>query len=467
METKKFDMLIIGSGPGGYVSAIRAAQLGLEAAVIERAELGGVCLNWGCIPTKALLKSAEIVEAFERGLEFGIAPGGYDVDFPAVIKRSRDVAKRVSMGVGYLFKKNKIPVIRGSARFLSPHEVGVFDDSGAETCRISTKRTIVATGGRARSIPGVDIDGKRVIDYRGAMTLEERPESMVVIGAGAIGMEFAYFYNALGTDVTIVEMLENVLPIEDHEVSKTVLRSFKKKKIKVFCQHSVSSVIPTSSGVDVSVKDKKGEEKTFSGDVALMAIGVRGNTENLGLEEIGVDCERSFIKVGAGYRTSVEGVHAIGDVIGPPLLAHVASHEGILCVNGIAGLDPEPMNYDAIPGCTFCHPQVGSIGLSEAEAKKRGIKVKVGKCQFIGVGKAVAAGERDGFVKLVFDAGSGKILGGHIVGPEASELVGELEVALAAGLTSKDIGHTIHSHPTLHEAVMEAALDADGAAIHV
>jgi dihydrolipoamide dehydrogenase len=290
---------------------------------------------------------------------------------------------------------------------------------------------------------------------------------MVIIGAGAIGMEFAYFYNALGTDVTIVEMLENVLPIEDAEVSKTVLRSFKKKKIKVFCQHAVQSVTPTASGVDVVVKDKKGEEKTFSGDVALMAIGVRGNIENLGLEDIGVECERSFIKVGAGYRTSVEGVYAIGDVIGPPLLAHVASHEGILCVNAIAGLESKPMNYDAIPGCTFCHPQVGSIGLSEAECKKRGIKVKVGKFQFIGVGKAVAAGERDGFVKLVFDAKSGKLLGGHIVGPEASELVGELEVAAAAGLTSRDIGHAVHSHPTLHEAVMEAALDADGAAIHV
>jgi len=467
METKNFDLLIIGSGPGGYVGAIRAAQLGLEAAVVERAELGGVCLNWGCIPTKALLKSAEVVEMFERGREFGVAPAGFDVDFPAIIKRSRDVAKRVSMGVGYLLKKNKIPVIKGSARFLSPHDVGVFDEQGGETARITAKRIIVSTGGRARSIPGVDIDGEKVIDYHGAMTLKERPEAMIVIGAGAIGMEFAYFYNALGTKVTVVEMLDNVLPIEDPEVSKTVLRSFKKKGIKVLCGHSVSAVSPTAGGVDVSVKDKKGEEKVFSGDVALMAIGVRGNTENLGLEEIGVECERSFIKVGAGYRTSVEGVYAIGDVIGPPLLAHVASHEGILCVNGIAGLETEPMNYDAIPGCTFCHPQVGSIGLSEDEARKRGLKIKVGKFPFMGVGKAVAAGERDGFVKLVFDAGSGKLLGGHIVGPEAAELLGELEVAMAAGLTSKDIGHAIHSHPTLHEAVMEAALDADGAAIHV
>jgi len=466
MDSSKYDLLFIGSGPGGYVGAIRAAQLGIKVAVVERAELGGVCLNWGCIPTKALLKSAEVVETIRRGKEFGVPTTDFTIDFEGIISRSRAVAKRVSMGVAYLFKKHKIPVIEGTARFLSPHEVAVGDAAGAETHRIEAANTIVATGGRARSIPGIEIDGHTVIGYRQAMTLDKLPESMVVIGAGAIGMEFAYFYNSLGTKITIIEMLDTVLPIEDPEISKVVARVYKKHKMKLLTKHSVSSVVPGPDGVTVTVTDKKGVEKTITGQKALMAIGVRGNIENLGLEEIGINCERSFITVDKSYKTSVDGVFAIGDVIGPPLLAHVASHEAILCVERIAGREPDPMNYDAIPGCTFCHPQVGSVGFSEAAAIEKGFDVKVGRFQFMGVGKAVAAGERDGMVKLIFDGASDRLIGGHIVGPEAAELVGELEIAVAAGLTWKEIGHAIHSHPTLHEAIMEAALDAGGRAIH-
>ncbi len=466
MESSKYDLLIVGSGPGGYVGAIRAAQLGIKVVVVEKAELGGVCLNWGCIPTKALLKSAEVIDTICKGKDFGVTASDFTVDFDGIIARSRDVAKRVSMGVSYLFKKNKIPLIAGRARFVSAHEVGVFDEEGVETARVEAAHTIVATGGRARSIPGIDIDGDKVIGYRQAMTLKEKPESLVVIGAGAIGMEFAYFYNSLGTQITIIEMLDRVLPIEDPEISKVVARVYKKKKMKILTKHSVSSVEADAEGVAVTVTDKKGTEKTIAGRKALMAIGVRGNIEDLGLEEIGVACDRSFITVDGNYKTNVDGVFAIGDVIGPPLLAHVASHEAILCVERIAGLDPEPMNYDAIPGCTFCHPQVGSVGFSEDAAKEKGFDIRVGRFQFMGVGKAVAAGERDGMVKLIFDKASDRLIGGHIVGPEAAELVGELELAVAAGLTWKEIGHAIHSHPTLHEAIMEAALDAGGQAIH-
>jgi len=467
MDKSSYDLVFIGSGPGGYVGAIRAAQLGLRTAVVERAELGGVCLNWGCIPTKALLRSAEVVELMRRGEEFGVTATDYHVDFERIIQRSRDVAKRVSMGVGYLFKKNKIKVITGTGRFLAPGEIGVFDDNGAEVSRLEAKHTIVATGGRARSIPGIDIDKQKVIDYHQAMTLKTRPASMIVMGAGAIGMEFAYFYSVLGTEVTVVEMLEHVLPIEDVEISKTLERSYKKRKIKLLLKHTVAGLTHTETGVEVAVTDKKGVEKTIQGDVALMAIGVRGNVENLGLEEIGVTVDRSFIKVDETYKTSAESVYAVGDVIGPPLLAHVASHEGIACVERIAGLDPTPINYDAIPGCTFCHPQVGSIGYSEVKAKEAGFDVKVGKFPFMGVGKAVAAGEREGLVKLIFEAKEGRLLGGHIVGPEAAELLGELEAAAAAGMTYKQLGHAMHSHPTLHEAIMEAALDAGQGAIHI
>lgn len=470
MGENSFDLVIIGSGPGGYVGAIRASQLGMKTAIVEKAEIGGICLNWGCIPTKALLKSAEVVETMHRGAEFGVTATGVEFDFGKIIKRSRDVAKRVSMGVGFLLKKNKIPLFSGSARLLSPSQVGLFDASGNETDRLEAKNIIVATGGRARSVPGVAIDGKKVISYREAMTLEERPGSMVVIGAGAIGMEFGSFYNALGTEITIIEMLDRVLPIEDPEVSKVVARGFRKKKMKVLTSHMLSSIDTSGDKVRVVVKDqKKDEEKTVEGDVVLMAIGIQGNIENLGLEEVGVACERSFITVDreGGYTTSVEGIHAFGDVIGPPLLAHVASHEAIICVEAIAGLDPAPMNYDAIPGCTFCHPQVGSVGFSEEAACEAGIDVKVGMFPFIGVGKAIALGEKDGFVKLVCDAATGRVVGGHIVGPEAPELLGELELAVSAGLTARQIGHGIHSHPTLHEAVMEAALAVEGAAIHV
>ena len=410
-----------------------------------------------------------MVESARDAAAFGVAIPFFEPDFAAIVKRSRDVSKRVSMGVGYLFKKNKISLFKGTACFLDSHEIGVFDDSGAETARLAAARTILATGGRPRTVPGVAIDGKRVIGSREAMTLEKRPAALVVIGAGAIGMEFAWFYRSMGAEVSVVEMLDRVLPIEDAEVSRVVARTYKKKGIKILVNHMVSKVAAASGGgVTVTVKDaKKGGEKTLSGDAALMAIGVRGNVERLGLEEVGVETDRGFIVVGKGYRTSVEGIHAVGDVIGPPLLAHVASHEAVLCVEGIAGLDPEPFDYDAVPGCTFCKPQVGSIGLTEEEAEKRGHKVRVGKFSFAGTGKAVAAGERDGFVKLVVDGATGRLLGGHIVGPEAAELLGELELAMAAKLTDRAVASAVHSHPTLHEAIMEAALDSMGRAIHL
>jgi dihydrolipoamide dehydrogenase len=462
---KEFDLVIIGSGPGGYVSAIRAAQLGMKAALVEKSELGGICLNWGCIPTKALLKSAEVVETFHHAGDYGVSVDKVEPDFGKIIARSRGIADRVSKGVSFLMKKNKIPVIRGRARLTGPGEALVLDPDGNETDRIKAPNILLCTGSRPRAIPGVPFDGARVISSREAMSLKHRPDSLVIIGGGAIGVEFAYFYQALGTKVTVVEMLPSLLPIEDVEISAVVERAFKKMKMGVLTGARVTSVKPGGDGVEVALTDKKGREKILTADKVLVAIGVQGNVEDLGLEEAGVEHEHSFIRVDASYKTSAPGIFAIGDVIGPPLLAHVASHEGILSVERMAGKKVHDVDYDAIPGCTYCQPQVASIGFTEARAIVKYGKVRVGRFNFRGLGRAVASGHLDGMAKLIFDPKEGKLVGGHLVGHDATELLGELILARFAGYTYKAMGETMHAHPSLTEAIMEAALDAGGRAI--
>jgi dihydrolipoamide dehydrogenase len=464
MPERQFDVAIIGGGPGGYVAAIRASQLGLKTAVIERDKLGGVCLNWGCIPTKALLKNAEILNNFHHAAEWGITYKDLTVDFGKVIKRSRGVADINSKGVEFLMKKNKIDVISGSGKLLGKGKIEVSKDGKAvET--VSARHIIVATGARPRTLPGVTIDGKKVISSTEAMMLPEAPKSMIVIGAGAIGVEFAYFYNAFGTKVTIVEMLPNVLPIEDKESSKAVERSFKKAGMEVLTETKTESV-KVGRDVTVSVSGPGGKQD-LSADVALMAIGVQGNFENLGLEALGVKIDRSWIQVDDFGRTNVQGIHAIGDIAGPPWLAHVASRECIVCVEALAGKNPQRIDWDNIPGCTYCQPQVASLGLTEEKALAAGHKLKIGKFPFTASGKARAIGETDGFVKLIFDEKYGELLGAHIVGPEATEMIAELGVAKALETTGAGIMNTIHAHPTLSEAIMEAAENAYGHSIHI
>ncbi|MCB0282225.1 MAG: dihydrolipoyl dehydrogenase [Calditrichaeota bacterium] len=461
----QYDVIVLGSGPGGYVAAIRAAQLKLKTALVERDKLGGICLNWGCIPTKALLKSAELFDEFKHAADFGLKVTNPSVDFPAVIKRSRDVADANSKGVEFLMKKNKIDVIYGSGRFKSANTLEITDSANKKS-DVSAKHIIIATGGRPRSIPGVEIDREIVISSREAMSLEKQPKSIVIMGAGAIGVEFAYFYKSIGTDVTIVEMLDNLLPIEDKEISKTLERNFKKMGIKIHTTTKVESVKKLKNSVEVNVSSK-GKTETLKADKALMAIGIQGNIENIGLEEIGVQSERSFIKVNEWYETNVKGVYAIGDIIGPPLLAHVASHEGTICIEKIAGLHTHKLDYNSIPGCTYCQPQVASIGLTEEKAKEAGYDIKVGKFPYTASGKARAIGVRDGLVKLIFDKKYGELLGAHIIGAEATELLAELGMAKSLEATPVELGKTIHAHPTLSEMIMEAALDAEGEAIHI
>ncbi|WP_456408507.1 dihydrolipoyl dehydrogenase [Caldithrix abyssi] len=460
-----YDIAIIGSGPGGYVAAIRAAQLNLKTVLIEKDRLGGVCLNWGCIPTKALLKSAELFEQIKKAKSFGITVKEAAVDFPAVIKRSRQVADMNSKGVEFLMKKNKIDVEFGSARFQTANQLEVTDASG-KTKRIEAKHIIIATGGRPRTIPGIEIDEEKIISSRTAMTLKEKPASMVIIGAGAIGVEFAYFYNAMGSAVTMVEMLDHLLPQEDEEISTILERNFKKNKINFHTSATVSKIEKLERGVRVFIK-KGDKEEVLEADKALMAIGIQGNVEGLGLEKIGVEHEKGFIKVDQWYRTNVDGVYAIGDIIGPPLLAHVASHEGIVCVEKIAGLTPHAVDYNSIPGCTYCQPQVASIGLTEKEALAQGNQIKIGRFPYSASGKARAIGERDGMVKLIFDAKYGELLGAHIIGAEATELIAELGVAKGLEVTPVELFSTIHAHPTLSEMIMEAAADAEKKAIHI
>jgi dihydrolipoamide dehydrogenase len=464
MADKQYEITIIGGGPGGYVAAIRATQLGFKTAVVENDKLGGVCLNWGCIPTKALLKNAELYNHFKHAGEFGISYQNLEFDFKKIIKRSRDVALRNSKGVEYLFKKNKIDHISGFGKIIGKGKIQVTkDDKSTET--ITTKHIIIATGARPRSIPGVKIDRKKIITSTEAMILQEVPKSMLIIGAGAIGVEFAYFYNTFGTKVTVVEMMPNILPVEDNEISKLLESSLKKSGIEILTDSKVEKInIDAYVSITLSTKDGK---KQLKGDVALMAIGVQGNVENIGLDEIGVKYEKSFIKVNEYYKTNIEGIYAIGDVVGAPLLAHVASAEGITCVEAIAGMNPPQVDYENIPGCTYCQPQVASIGLTEEKAIEQRMKIKVGRFPFAASGKARAIGETDGLVKLIFDAKYGGLLGAHILGSDATEMIAELGVAKTLETTAHELIKTIHAHPTLSEAVMEAAANAYAEAIHI
>ena len=461
-----FDLIVIGAGPGGYVAAIRAAQLGLKVGVVERDELGGICLNWGCIPTKSLLRNAEIVNLIKRSEEFGIKISGMELDFNRIVQRSRDTANQLSKGVNFLFRKNKVEHIRGFGRFNADKSIQVLDKNGNITQTLQSKRTIIATGARPKTVPGIEIDGKKVISYFEAMVLKEIPKSMIIIGAGAIGVEFAYFYNALGAEVSIVEMMPRILPIEDEEITKILQREFKKAKMKIYTDTKVSKVDTKGKSVAVSVEMKSGK-KELKGDVALMAIGVQGNIENLGLEELGVKVENGDIKVDEFYHTNVDGIYAIGDVIGPPWLAHVGSAEGITCVEAMAGKSPLPIDYTNIPGCTYCLPQVASLGLTEEKAKEAGYDLKIGRFPFRASGKALAYGEPEGLVKLIFDAKYGELLGAHIIGAEATELIASLGIGKSLETTFHEIHKTVHAHPTFSEAIMEAAADAEDAAIHI
>lgn len=467
MAESNFDLVVIGSGPGGYIAAIRASQLGLKAAIIERDRLGGVCLNWGCIPTKALLKNAEYMHFLNHAADFGFTIEKISVDFPKVIARSREVADANSSGVSYLMKKNKVEIISGSGSLAGPGKVEVRDANGKVTATINAASIIIATGARARVFPGIDVDFKRVITSTEALLLKEAPKSMVIMGAGAIGIEFAYFYNAFGTQVTVVEMLPHILPVEDEDSSKEVARAFKKKKVEILNETKVISAKAVGNGVEVVIENKKGEQRTLKADYALNAVGVTGNVENIGLEKLGVAVERGHIKVDKQMRTNVKGIYAIGDVIGAPWLAHVASHEGIIAAETIAGFPNHGMDYSNVPGCTYCQPQVASVGMTEKAARAAGLDIKVGRFPFKASGKARAVGETDGFVKLIIDAKYGEILGGHIVGVEATEMIAEICTARAADATAETVMHAIHAHPTLSEGVMEAALDAYGMALNV
>lgn len=456
-----YDLVVIGSGPGGYTAAIRASQLGMKTAIVEQSELGGVCLNWGCIPTKALLRSAEVYSLMRHAATFGLSAGDVGFDWGRVIQRSRQVANRMNKGVTFLMKKNEIDVIAGRGRLGErPGEVIVGEES------ISAKQIMIATGGRARAIPGVPFDAERVISAREAMILSERPERLLVVGAGAIGIEFAYFYAMFGTKVTVVEMLPHLLPIEDEEIGKELERSFAKKGIATRVATKVTDLTRDGDVVRTTLSGPKGEE-TVEADVALVAIGVTGNVEELGLDEAGIEHDRGAIKVDSLMRTTAENVVAIGDVVGPPLLAHVASAEGIVAVEGLAGKRTKGIDYEKIPGCTYCQPQVASIGLTEAAATEKGLEFNVGKFPIRASGKAVAAGETEGFAKVLVEKQSGALLGVHLIGCEATEVIAEASLALASGATAETILETIHAHPTVHEAIHEATANALGESINI
>ena len=461
-----YDILVIGSGPGGYVAAIRAAQLGMKVGVVEKENLGGICLNWGCIPTKSLLKSVQAYEYAKHASDYGVSISGeVKPDFGAMVKRSRSVAEGMSKGIQFLFKKNKIEVINGFGRLLGGNAVEVLDETGHRSNH-SAKHIILATGARSRELPNLEQDGVKVIGYREAMTLPKQPKSILVVGSGAIGSEFAYFYQSIGTEVTLVEYMPNVIPNEDEEVSKTLERSFKKMKMKVLTGASVESVDTSGKLCKVTVKTKKGEE-IIEAEIVLSAVGIAPNIENIGIEEVGVVIEKGKIKVDDFYRTNVAGVYAIGDIIHGPALAHVASAEGIACVEKIAGLNTQAIDYGNIPGCTYTNPEVSSVGMTEKQAKEAGYDIKVGKFPYSASGKASAAGQKDGFVKLIFDSKYGELLGGHMIGGNVTEIVAELVVAKRLEITGHELMKSIHPHPTMSEAIMEAAAAAYDEVIHL
>ncbi|HUH19571.1 dihydrolipoyl dehydrogenase [Albibacterium sp.] len=460
-----YDIIVIGSGPGGYVAAIRASQLGFKTAIIERESLGGICLNWGCIPTKALLKSAQVFEYLNHAEDYGIKVNGGEADFPAIVKRSRGVADGMSKGIQFLMKKNKIDVILGTASIKKGGKITVKDADGS-TKEYSAKHTILATGARSRELPNLKQDGKNIIGYRQAMSLEKQPESIVVVGSGAIGVEFAYFYNAIGTKVTIVEFLDRIVPVEDEEVSKQLERSLKKAGITVLTSSEVTAVTNSGSVNKVSIKSAKGTQD-LEASIVLSAVGITPNIENIGLEEVGVKTERGHVVVDDFYKTNIEGVYAIGDIVKGQALAHVASAEGITCVEKIAGMDVQAIDYGNIPGCTYCTPEIASVGLTEKAAKEAGYELKIGKFPFSASGKASAAGAKDGFIKMIYDAKYGELLGAHMIGANVTEMIAEIVVARKLETTGHEILKAIHPHPTMSEAIMEATADAYGEVIHL
>jgi dihydrolipoamide dehydrogenase len=460
-----YDLIVLGSGPGGYVAAIRASQLGMKVAIVEKESLGGICLNWGCIPTKALLKSANIKEYIDHAADYGLDDAKANVNFPGVIKRSRGVAEGMSKGVQFLMKKNKIDVVYGFGKFKSSSVLEVTDSEGKKQT-VQGKHIIIATGARSKVLDSIPQNGKTIIGYREAMTLPEQPKSMVVIGSGAIGSEFAYFYNAMGTKVTLVEYMPTILPIEDEEISKQLEKSFKKAGMEVLTETSVEKVETIGKTCKVYLKNKKGEQ-TIDCDVVLSAVGVVANLEGMGLEELGIKTEKGKISTDSFFRTNISGVYAIGDVTTGPALAHVASHEGIVCVEKIAGKNPEPVDYGNVPSCTYCHPEVASVGMTEKQAREAGHEIKVGKFPFSASGKASAAGTKDGFVKVIFDAKYGEWLGCHMIGAGVTEMISEAVVARKLETTGHDIVTAMHPHPTMSEAIMEAAAAAYGEVIHL
>lgn len=462
---KEFDVVVIGSGPGGYTTAIRASQLGFKTAIVERDRLGGICLNWGCIPTKALLKNAELMNGFKHLDSYGLSVENIKFDFEKIIARSRGVADTSEKGVKYLMKKNKIDVFEGSAYINKDKTITVMDKEGKEIDILKSKHTIVATGARARSLGNLKFDEKKVLSSTGAMILKELPKKMTIVGSGAIGVEFAYFYNAFGTEVTIVEMMPNIMPIEDKDISDVVAREFKKSGIKILTETKTESIEVKGGKVTTKISGKNTED--LVSDVVLVAIGVIGNTENIGLEELGVAVEKGSIKVDKDYKTNVEGIYAIGDVNGPPWLAHVASSEGINCIEKIKGMHVPDIDYSNIPGCTYCQPQVGSVGLTEKKALEEGYEINVGKFPFSASGKSRALGETAGMVKVIFDKKYDELLGAHIVGVEATELIMEFVLAKSLEATHEQILKTMHAHPTLAEANMEAVGVAYGEAINI
>ncbi len=464
---KEFDVCVIGSGPGGYVAAIRASQLGFSTAIIEKRHLGGVCLNIGCIPTKALLRSAEVLESIQHASDYGIEVSGSKADFGGMVKRSRGVANKMSKGVQFLMKANKIQVFMGTGVFASKNELQVQDELGKETERIKAKHFIIATGARPRVLPNLPIDGKMIVDSEAAMTMEKQPKKMVIVGAGAIGVEFAYFYHTIGTEVTLVELQKNLVPIEDADVGRELGKIYKKKGINILTESTVESVTKKGKGVEVTINTKKGEQ-IVEADVVLSAVGVTGNVEGLGLEEIGVKIKRGAIVVDRStYSTGVEGIYAVGDIIGAPWLAHKASHEAIVLVEQLADKNPKAINYENIPGCTYCEPQVASVGMTEAAAKEAGYEVKVGKFPLSASGKATALGHEEGFVKVIFDAKYGEWLGCHMIGFGVTEMIAEAVVARDLETTGHEIISAVHPHPTLSEAVMEAVAEAYNEGVHL
>ena len=468
MAEEKFDVIVIGGGPGGYVAAIRAAQLKLKTAVVEREHLGGICLNWGCIPTKALLRTSELYHLFHRAEEFGLSAKDIGFDLKKVVSRSRAIAKQLNQGVGHLLKKNKVTVFDGEAKFSAKGKLNVAKD-GKQVAQLTAPHIIVATGARAREIPGqLEADGKRIWTYKQAMVPETMPKSLVVIGSGAIGIEFASFYHTLGADVTVVEAVDRILPVEDEEISGLAHKAFTKQGMKIHTGASVKKLEVGKDNVKVTIGQKDGKTDTLTVDRVILAIGIAGNVENLGLEEIGVKVDRGHIVIDEWSRTNVDGVYAIGDVAGPPWLAHKASHEGVICVEKIAGeKDVHPLDTKNIPGCTYCNPQIASVGLTEDAAKKAGYEVKVGKFPFIGNGKAIALGEPEGLVKTVFDAKTGELLGAHMIGAEVTELIQGYAVAKTLETTEVELMHSVFPHPTLSEMMHESVLAAYGKVIHI